>query len=197
MTLTNGATTGNGGLITVSGGSLTANNTVFRDTVMSTSYTQGAAIYSSGKLFIYNSVFEKLQARQGAAIWEQSSSDVVVIDNCVFNDLNATYDGGIIRSGSSTTITRSNFTNIKGDTSSGNYGNIYITSGNLTISECKFINNSGPGGAIVYFTSNTGSKLNITKSLFENITTCLKILPQQVKESFTQLKNLISTIMHS
>ena len=184
MTLTNGATTGNGGLITVSGGSLTANNTVFRDTVMSTSYTQGAAIYSSGKLFIYNSVFEKLQARQGAAIWEQSSSDVVVIDNCVFNDLNATYDGGIIRSGSSTTITRSNFTNIKGDTSSGNYGNIYITSGNLTISECKFINNSGPGGAIVYFTSNTGSKLNITKSLFENITTAGKGIIYSTKESY-------------
>ena len=184
LTLANGKTSGNGGLISVSSGSLTANNTIFKDTVMSTSSTQGGAIYSSGKLYIYNSVFENLQARQGAAIWEQSSSDIIVIDNCVFNNINATYDGGVIRSGSSTTITKSNFTNIKGDTSSGNYGNIYMTGGNLTISECNFINNSGPGGALVYFTSSTGGVLNITKTLFENITTAGKGIIYSTKESY-------------
>ena len=168
LTLTNGGTSGNGGLIYVESGSLTATNMVFRDTNMSTSYTRGGAIYSTGSLYIYDSIFEGLLARQGAAIYEQSSGGTVIIENTVFNNINSTYDGGLIYSNIITSIKKSNFTNIIGVNTTGEYGNIYVTGDKLTIEECNFIDIFGPGGAAVYYSKGSGV-LNITKSVFENI----------------------------
>ena len=168
LTLTNGGTSGNGGLIYVERGSLTANNIVFRDTNMSTSYTRGGAIYSIGSLYIYDSVFEGLQARQGAAIYEQSSSGILIIENTVFNNINSTYDGGLMYSNVVTSIKKSNFTNIIGVNTTGEYGNIYAIGDKLSIEECNFINIFGPGGAAVYYSKGSGV-LNITKSIFENV----------------------------
>ena len=167
LTLINGATGSDGGLIYMSTGSLTVNNTVLKDTLI-TSSSKGAGIYGYGNLNVYNCEFTNLSARQGAAIWQQSSSAVTVIDNSVFNNINSTYDGGLINSGNTVRITKSNFTNIAGANTTGEYGNIRVTSGDLIISECNLINITGPGGAAVYYTAYSGA-LNITKSVFENI----------------------------
>ena len=169
LTLTNGKTNGNGGLVYVNGSTLTVRNTTFKDTVMETSSnTRGGAIYSTGSLYIYDSLFEGLKAKQGAAIYEQSPEGRISIDNSIFNNINSTYDGGMINSNIETSIARSKFTNIIGVNTTGEYGNIYCSGERLTIEECDFINIFGPGGAAVFY-SNYYGVLNITKSIFENI----------------------------
>ena len=169
LTLTNGGKTGNGGLVYVNGSTLTVKSTMFKDTIMDTSSnTKGGAIYCTGKLNIYDSVFEGLKAKQGAAIYEQSSTDLLLIEDTVFNNINSTYDYGTIYSNIPMSIARSNFTNIVGINTQYEYGNIYCGGKSFIIDECKFINISGPQGAAIFF-SNAMGTLKITKSVFENI----------------------------
>lgn len=169
LTLTNGGKTGNGGLVYVNGSTLTVKSTMFKDTIMdASSYTKGGAIYCTGKLNIYDSVFEGLKAKQGAAIYEQSSTDLLLIEDTVFNNINSTYDYGTIYSNIPMSIARSNFTNIVGINTQYEYGNIHCGGKSFIIDECKFINISGPQGAAIFF-SNAMGTLKITKSVFENI----------------------------
>ena len=184
LTLTNGATTGNGGLIAMSSGSLNVYNSTFKDTIMSTSSTQGAAIYGYGNVLISGSEFRNLTARQGAAIWQQSSGASVTIEDSVFDNISGTYDGALIKLNGPSSIKGSNFTNIAGAPTSTEYGNIYSGSGNLTVEGCNFINMTGPQGAAIYFTSNSGSVLNITKSVFDNITCLSKGIIYSTKTSY-------------
>ena len=167
MTLVNGGTTGKAGLIN-SSASLYIYDTVFKDTVMTTSSTRGGAIYSSGSIYIYDSVFENLKSREGAAIYQTASNGILVIEDTVFDGINSTYDGGVIRSNVETVIVKSNFTNIIGAATPGDYGNIFVTGDHLHIEESNFINISGPKGAAVYYV-HSGGTLNITDSVFENI----------------------------
>ena len=155
LTFTNGDPAGsaNGGLISMSSGSLNVYNSTFKDTVMSTSSTKGAAIYAYGDVLISGCEFRNLTARQGAAIWQQASSASVNIEDSSFDMLNGTYDGATIKLNGPSSIMNSNFTNIAGAPTSGEYGNIYSGSGNLTVVGCNFINISGPQGAAIYFTS--------------------------------------------
>ena len=122
LTFINGSATANGGLIYVASGSLSINNSVFKDSEA-----------SSG---------------QGSAIYVASGSASIVIDNSAFDNIKAATALINCRSTSTVfTVTKTNFTNIEVSTN----GLFYLYEGGISASECQFINVSGGEGAAVYF----------------------------------------------
>ena len=141
LTFINGSATQNGGLIYIAGNSLVLNNSVLKDT--------------------------QATGGQGAAIYVASGASNVVIENSVFDNINTTAAAVInCRSSSSVfTVTKSNFTNMDITTN----GVFYFYEGGINAVESQFINITGGDGAAIYFYGINNN--NVTKCLFENVTT--------------------------
>ena len=117
---------------------------------------------------ITDSYFSNNKAKSGAggAVHAATSTlDDVTIDNCVFEENDATSEAGAIYliSNGPVSITNSKFYN---NTAKAEAGAIYVDTSNLTIDKGEFINNSAKsGGAINIDFSNADSEnINITIS---------------------------------
>ncbi len=165
----NGSTT-QGGFISQSGGTLKIINSSFKDTTATAN--NGAVLYTSqGNVIIEDSVFDNLDTK--IAFYHNSASGSFSISNSVFNNINGTYDGWTIYSKATLSIANSNFTNLVSSraSSSSYYGAIY-SSADTKINGSRFVNITGPTGAAVYVTG----ALNITKSVFDNVTTSYNVI---------------------
>lgn len=113
----NGKSSGNGGAIlnTHSSTALILINCIFKD---NTAHDNGGAIYTSGKLNIFDSAFQSNEAKDtsGGAIFSDEST---TIKGCSFDDNYADSYGGAIYSGKDITIRDCSFDNNKADLSGG------------------------------------------------------------------------------
>ena len=168
LTFINGPSVQGGFVSSTSSGAINLINCTFKDT---SSTADGAAISASyTKLNVDSCVFENISAKAGVIAFT-GNSGTLNISNSVFNNLTGSYDGFIISTKAPTKIENSNFTNLIGPTGSYYYGAIYAT-GAMNITGSKFVNITGPKGAVIY---STGA-LNVTKSVFDTITTDYSVI---------------------
>ncbi len=204
----NGTSTNYGGAIN-NQGTLTVNNSIFNNnnarvggaiynnpyatldvndnTFSDNNARLGGAIYNHGTSFVKGSTFTNNTAWRGGAIYNLNYDQLLNIDNCVFNDNNATYIGGAVyNNDGNVTVTGSIFTNnsapkmggavyneglfdVIGCTFTGNtadYGGAIRNWRTLTVIGSTFTNNAAheTGGSI----HNNGGASNVTNSTFRD-----------------------------
>ena len=147
----NTATTGNGGGIYNSeGASLTLQGT---DVSSNSAGSQnGGGLDNNGTAQVQGGFFTYNQASYGAAIYNESGSQLPISGGTALSYNTATVDGGAIFNNATTTITQALFNNngALSTTDVTAMGGAFYNSSSATISESTFVGNesSGNGGAI-------------------------------------------------
>ncbi len=128
----------------VNHGTLTVENSLFRNNGGEPTTSMGASIYSDGTLYVYDSEFRDSYASWGASIYNAGKA---TINNSYFTNEGSLNVGGSIYNKGDLTITNSTSTENYGTSAAG----IYNAFGNLTVEDCLFYKDqaiSFYGGAI-------------------------------------------------
>ena len=174
LTLSNGASTGYGGLIEMRG-ALNIVNSTFKDTAISTSNSQGGAIYAwnGSSLDVKSSVFRNLSSSYyGGAIRVYGNNSILNVEDSLFDNISCKDSGSAIFSSGVTKINGTNFTHINGPYYLGSYGSYagaVFANNNLDIDNSIFIDITGLNSSAVYL-ANEYADLNIQHSVFVNNT---------------------------
>lgn len=152
-------------------GNATLNNTVLRSNKGSTSWNSNNQgwIVLSGKLSIYNSLFENNVGKL-AGIYGTAQRYPMLVDNSTFiNNTVSTGSGAAIQNGNDLNITNSRFIANKA-TGYGKDGGAIYSTGKVVIKNSTFINNTATGeGSII--ANGYGGSFNITNSILVSNTT--------------------------
>ena len=203
--VTGGAIYHSGGTLTINGSSFESNTTVddgggivnhsgelyLTNSIFTNNESgrSGGAIYSSEKVDISNSTFTSNTAINGGAVNLYGSTITSsIIDNCLFQDndatgsgggiysvqrtlsiLNSTFqnntaasNGGAINKSGALDVTNTNFTNNQ----ARNNGGAVLSTGTSEINNCRFISNSASIGGALHLSN--ASNNSIENCLFEN-----------------------------
>ncbi len=122
----------------------------------------GGAILNQGQLTATHVIFEANDAERGGAIYNDSGSDLRMLDNDFIN--NAATWGGAIYHGSGGEMIAANSEFTENNASSGAVGGaIYLSSGTSKILSSRFYSNTaGWGGGV----ANYGSNMTVSNSTF-------------------------------
>lgn len=150
-----------------SGNVLTSINNFLKTGASDSSATSGGAIYNFGATNIFNSVFYANRAYNGGAIYNNSGSAILTINNSDFENNIASAFGGVIYNSGTANIINSIFRGNQASTMSGGVIYNYQSAASiLNITGSLFENNSAVfAGAII---NRNLSKTNITNCSFIN-----------------------------
>ncbi|GEM_PF-1358608 len=159
---------GHGHAVYQAGGSLTLNNSLFRQNGVTTSDGYGTVEYSGDmKVTVTGCTFEDNQTRQGGALHDAGGGGVVHIENSQFIGNVAGYQGGVIRSGGGRALDIRHSLFVENAALSDNGGVIYSYAP-ITITASAFYSNTAAqlGGVIMTQNDATGP-ITIFDSLFQ------------------------------
>ena len=146
-------------VISYYGGVIECDGVIFKNTsntqIGTSEGSYGGAIFTLNNLNLNNCVFENVNATRGGAIYSDGNT---VINNTIFRNTSAGR-GGVIYSEGDVEIYNSKIIN---STGSNDGGGVY-NNGNLKVENCSFHNNSGRGGGAI---NTGGGDVIIIKSNF-------------------------------
>jgi hypothetical protein len=151
----------------------------------STALANGGSIFSPGRLYMFNSLFENNNGSSGGAIYKGSNVNGLNIGNSSFKNNSANINGGAIYNDLSkyATIDNSNFS----INNANNGGALYDAGSYFNITNSYFNNNIGKSGTAFYFNKTMyvyliNSYINETKKIKHNTPELYVFDPEQYQK---------------
>ncbi len=158
---------GGGHAIHQAGGSLTLNNSLFRQNGVTTSDGYGTVEYSGDMdVTVTGCEFVDNQTRQGGALHDAGGVGVVHIENSQFTGNVAGYQAGVIRSGGGRALDIRHSLFVENAALSDNGGVIYSYAP-ITITASAFYSNTAQLGGVIMTQNDATGPITIFDSLFQ------------------------------